>query len=190
MKHLRLAGTAVVVALVVLGIWVASSKVRTGDVENASETPNTAYDYDARDVVVQQMGPDGKLQYELEAKQITQLPRNGQISAQSLVMHHDPADAPPDGTNRWTMTADRADLPEAGTAITLQGNVHAEGKPPRSRATVTVATEQLTYNLDTQDLFTGKPANVTWGDSKLRCGDLRMNMKGGTLDLDGCNANF
>jgi lipopolysaccharide export system protein LptC len=54
-----------------------------------------------------------------------------------------------------------------------------------------MVTEQLTYNLDTQDVVTDKPVDLAWGSSRLRCGDLRMNIKRGTLSVESeCNGTF
>ncbi len=80
MKKLRVLAAVMVVALALLAIWVAGTGPQAGGpAANAGDTSASAYDYEAHDVVVQQMGPDGALQYELEAKQITQLPRNGRF---------------------------------------------------------------------------------------------------------------
>ncbi|MEO6081129.1 MAG: LPS export ABC transporter periplasmic protein LptC [Steroidobacteraceae bacterium] len=192
MKNLRVLATVMIVALAALAIWVAGIKPRAGGTAAGNpDTPGSAYDYDARDVLVRQMGPDGALQYELEAKQVTQQPGNGQISAQDLVMHHDPAGGAPDGANRWTLTASHANLPESGTAITLQGQVHAQGRPPNSRAQISVDTDLLTYNLETQDVSSDKPVDFSWGDSRFHCGNLRMNIKLGTLSVESeCNATL
>jgi LPS export ABC transporter protein LptC len=192
MKKLRVLAAVALVAVAALAIWLAVSGPEPGGAAaNNGDAAANSYDYEARDVIVRQMGPDGALQYELEAKQITQLPRDGHISAQQLVMRHDPAGSPPGGADRWTLTADRADLPEAGAAITLQGQVHAQGRRQNSQALVSMVTEQLTYNLDTQDVVTDKPVDLAWGSSRLRCGDLRMNIKRGTLSVESeCNGTF
>lgn len=186
MKMLRTWGTILIVALVALGIWMASTGARPGrQPEARSETPVSAYDYEARDVLVQQMSADGTLQYELEAKHISQLPSNGQISAEDLVIHHDPAGSAPGGTNRLTLTAQRADLPESGDQIKLQGKVRAQGRPLESRALMSFATEQLTYDMRTQEVFNSMPVDFTWGGTRLHFGSLRWNIKQGTFGVNG-----
>jgi LPS export ABC transporter protein LptC len=191
MKRLRVLATIFVVAAAALAIWVAGTGVRTGRTGDASrETATSAYDYEVRDVVVQQMGPDGSLQYEIAARQITQEPKNGRISAQDLVMHRDPPGTASGGPDRWTIRADRADLPESGSAITLQGKVHADGRTGNSRVPVSVATEQLTYNLETQDISMERPVDFTWGNSTSHCASVRMNIKVGTVVQLNCNATF
>jgi LPS export ABC transporter protein LptC len=192
MKKLRVLAAVMVAALALLGIWVAGTGPRPdGAAADNADSPDSAYDYEAHDVVVRQMGPDGALQYELEARQISQLPRNGQISAQELVMHHDPAGSLPGGANRWTLTADRAVLPESGTAITLAGDVHAQGRPQNSQEQVVVLAEQVTYDLQTQDVSSDTPVDVTWGRSKFRSTDLRLNIKRGTINVEsGSNGTF
>jgi LPS export ABC transporter protein LptC len=191
MKKLRVLAAVALVAVAGLAIWLATSGPEPGGAAaNNGDAAANSYDYEARDVIVRQMGPDGALQYELEAKQITQLPRDGHISAQQLVMRHDPAGSPA-GEARLTLTADRADLPEAGAPITLQGKVHAQGRQQGSQALISLNTEQLTYNLATQDIVTDKPVDLAWGSSRFRCGDLRMNIKLGTRHVESeCNGTF
>jgi LPS export ABC transporter protein LptC len=191
MKRVRVLATLFVVAVAALGVWVASTGTRSGRTNtDTSETSSSAYDYEARDVVVRQMAPDGTLQYELTAKKVIQQPQSGQISAQDLVMHHDPAGSVPGGPNRWTLRADGADLPEPGGAITLKGDVRAAGRPENSQARVSLATEQLTYNLGTHDLSIDTPVDYTWGNSTLHCARLRMNTRLGTVVQSKCNGIF
>ena len=185
MKRLRVLATIFVVVVAALGIWVASTGMRTGGSGGAnSDTAATAYDYVVRDVVVQQMGPDGTLQYEMSAKQITQQPENGHITATELVMHRDPPGSPPDGPDRWTLRADRADLPEPGGAVTLTGKVRGQGRLQNSRATVSLATEELTYNLQTQEVSTRRPVDITWGGTSFQSGDAYVNIKSGVIKVD------
>jgi LPS export ABC transporter protein LptC len=191
MSKLRLGAVIFVVAVATLAIWVAGNGMRTGRSGGATgEAPGSAYDYEASDVVVRQMGADGSLQYELSAKQITQQPQGGQITAQDLVMHRDPAGSEPGGPNRLTLRADRADLPEAGGVINLQGNVHAEGRPENSQALFSLATKQLAYNLETQDVSIDRPVDYSWGKSTFHCASLRMNIKLGTVVQSKCNGTF
>jgi LPS export ABC transporter protein LptC len=185
MKRVRVLATLFVAAVAGLGIWVASTGTRSGrTATDQSETSSSAYDYEARDVVVRQMGPDGSLQYELTAKQVNQQPKNGQISAQDLVIHHDPAGSVPGGPNRLTIRADRADLPESGAAITVKGKVRAEGRPQNSRATISVVTDELNYDLNTHEISTRKPVAVTQGGSTFHSDDLRVNIKSGDIVVD------
>jgi LPS export ABC transporter protein LptC len=182
---LRILGTIFVIALAGVAIWVAGTGTRSGSQRgNRSEAPTSAYDYEATDVRIQQMGADGTLQYELEARHIAQLPSNGQISAQDLVIHHDPAGSAP-GTNRLTLTAQRADLPESGDEITLQGAVHAQGRPQNSRALISLTTERIVYDMRTQDVVASKPVDFTRGGMRARCGSLRGNIKRGEFAMNG-----
>jgi LPS export ABC transporter protein LptC len=191
MKRVRVLATLFVVAVAVLGIWVASTGTRSGrTATDNSETSSSAYDYEARNVVVRQMGADGILQYELTAKRVTQQPKSGQMSAEDLVMHHDPAGSVPGGPHRWTLSAERADLPEPGGEITLKGNVHAEGRPENSRTRLSLATEQLSYNLATQDLTIDMPVDFTEGNSTLHCARVHMNILLGTVVQSKCNGIF
>lgn len=191
MKPLRVLASLFVVAVAGLGIWMASTGTRTGRADDQQdEAPAGAYDYEVRDVVVQQMGPDGALQYELSASQITQQPQNGRITATQLVMHRDPPGSAPDSPNRWTLRADRADLPESGDIITLQGKVRAEGRPRNSRELFSIATEQLSYNLESQDITIDQTLEYTWGASRFQCGRLRVNISRGSVVQSKCNGTI
>ncbi|MEO8315644.1 MAG: LPS export ABC transporter periplasmic protein LptC [Pseudomonadota bacterium] len=180
MNKPRLLAALFVLAVAGLAIWVASSGMRQGQGDGTKkDTPTSAYDYQATDVVITQMGTDGTLQYELSAKQISQEPNKGQIAAQDLVMHRDPPGSPPGGPNRWTLSAKHADLPEMNGSITLQGNVHAEGRPENSQATVVVAADELTYNLQTQEASSKKPVVVTRGNTTIDAQSLHLNIRTG-----------
>lgn len=182
---LRLLGAAVVVALAALAIWVAGTGTSKGPTAASEDEAGSTYDYEAHDVVVRQMGADGELQYEIEAKQVTQLPRNGRISAQELVMRHDPPGSPAGGTERWTLTADRADLPELGGAITLEGGVQASGRPKGSRSPLMLQTEKLTYDLESQIISTDSATEVTSGGDRLHTPKgLRANIKSSVLEIE------
>jgi LPS export ABC transporter protein LptC len=184
MKGLRVLVILCIAALAALGIWLATG-TRTAHTDSGQEaTAGNAYDYEVRDVVVQQMGPDGSLQYEIQARQITQQPRNGQITATDLVMHRDPPGTSPGGPNRWTVRADSAELPQDGDVLTLKGSVTAQGVPENSRKRISVATEELTYNLQTQDLSTSKLVDITLGTSSFRSDDARVNIKTGAIKVD------
>jgi LPS export ABC transporter protein LptC len=184
MKKSYLLGAVFVVALAALGAWLAGTGQTTTQVAAPeAESTDAAYDYDARDVVVRQMGPDGALQYELVAKQVTQQPRNGRITASELVMHHDPAGTTPGGPRRWTLTADRADLPEAGDVISLQGKVRAQGRLKDAAAPVTMVAERLDYNLTTQDLSSDQKVDLAWAGGRLQGRGLSANIKSGDVAL-------
>lgn len=185
MKRMRVLATIFVLAVAAIGIWVASTGVRKGGTDGEkSDAAGTAYDYVVRDVVVQQMGPDGTLQYEMSAKQITQQPENGQITATDPVMHRDPPGSPPAGPNRWTLSAVQAELPPAGEALTLRGSVRGQGRLENSQVTVSLATEKLSYNLQTQEVSTREPVDITWGGNSFRSGDVYVNIKSGVIEVD------
>jgi LPS export ABC transporter protein LptC len=185
MNKLRLLAGLFVLLLGLAAVWLAGNADRgkTATTADADSGPS-AYDYEARDVIVRQMGPDGKLQYQIEAEQITQLPKSGRIAATALVMHHEPPGAAPGGENRWTMTAESAELPAQGSVVTLQGRVRANGRPLKSNALVTLATEQLEYDLDSQKLSSDGDVSMTWGNNSGQGRRLRANIKTGVVALE------
>ncbi|MEO6186300.1 MAG: LPS export ABC transporter periplasmic protein LptC [Steroidobacteraceae bacterium] len=185
MKKSYLLGAVFVILVAGLAAWLAGvGRSSAPVVSAAADSTDSAYDYDARDVVVRQMGPDGSLQYEVEAKQVTQQPRNGRISASNLVMHHDPAGTTAGGPRRWTLTADRADLPEQGDVVSLQGKVRAQGRLEEAQAPVSLVTEQLDYNLTAQSLASDQAVQMTWAGGTIRGRKLRANIKSGDVSLE------
>ena len=145
---------------------------------------STAYDYEARDVIVRQMGADGRLQYQLEAREITQLPDSGQISAVGLTMRHDPPGTAEGGAYRWTLTADRAELPPDGNAIQLSGQVRARGRLQGGTTDIRVATEQLQYDMDAQEVSSSGQVTLNWGCISLKGRNLRVNIKTSDVALE------
>src|SRR5690242_20742889 len=78
-----------------VALWLGSTGRSSRDLAAQTADPTqVAYDYEAQDVVLRQMGPDGRLAYQIEAKQITQLPDSGRVIAQSLTLYHDPPGTP------------------------------------------------------------------------------------------------
>jgi LPS export ABC transporter protein LptC len=170
-------------ALLVLLLLVAAGALWTWRSGQDGETtpggaapPQQAYDYEAHDVVLRQMGPDGRLQFQVEARQITQLPESGRIAAEGLTLYHDPPGTEPGGPNRWTLTADRGELPAEGGVVTLDGNVRARGIPVGGRSPVTFAAARLQYDMTTQELCSKDEVQLTLGSSIARVQGLCFNV--------------
>lgn len=182
---MRKLGALATVVLAALAIWLASTGTRQGSgSKDDGSTVDSAYDYEAREVLVRQMGPDGTLQYELEAAHIAQLPSDGQIAAEDVVIRHYPEGAS-SGSNAWTLTAQKATLPEGGEVISLQGQVRVRGRTEPSQASITLATEQLTYDIQSQEVLARTPVDFTWSGVSLHCGSLRANIRQGTFGVNG-----
>jgi LPS export ABC transporter protein LptC len=167
--------------------WVGRDESGGPGAEGGSDAAQVAYDYEAHDVVLRQMGPDGRLLYQVEARQITQLPDSGRITAQGLTLLHDPAGTEPGGPNRWTLTAERGELPAEGGVISLAGDVRAQGVPVGGRARVTFLTPQLQYDLDTQELSSSEEVQLTWGGNSMKARGLSFNI--GTSEVTGSDVN-
>ncbi len=142
-----------------------------------------AYDYEAHNVVLRQMGPDGRLAFQVEAKEVTQLPDSGRITAQGVTVYHDPPGTGIGSPNRWTLTADNGELPAEGGVITLAGRVHAHGVPVGGKQEVTVSTEHMRYDPATQELSSDDEVLVTMGGSSMQGRVLRANMKTSEVTL-------
>lgn len=184
MKRLRSTILLVVLVLVAGAIWWSGAG-RSGPGDDTAVADDTvAYDYEAHDVVLRQMGPDGQLQFQIEAKEIRQLPDSGRMTATGLTMTHDPPGVAPGGPNRWTMTADSGELPSDGGVVTLKGNVRANGRPVEGKQVLNFASDQLTYNLDTQEVTSDTEVTMDWGRSKLRGRGLKANIRTGDVQLE------
>lgn len=176
-------GWRILLLLVVLGAGAAAFWLsRTPDQGNADDSADAAqlaYDYEANDVVLRQMGPDGRLAFQIEAKEITQEPDSGRISASGITMYHDPPGTEPGGPDRWTLTAEKGELPAEGGVVTLTGKVRAQGVLGKNRTQMTVATERLRYDMTAQVLSVdeGDAYRLTYGSMRAQGRGLSANIK-------------
>lgn len=152
----------------------------------AAPATQAAYDYEAHDVVLRQMGPDGRLAYQIEAQQITQLPDSGKVIAQALTLYHDPPGTPVGSPNRWKLTADQGELPAEGGVVTLTGKAHARGIPVGTSTAVNVATERLRYDIAAQELGSDTEVQLDWGKARMRCRTMQANIATGDAMLESC----
>lgn len=174
----------VVVGLVVAAAYLAGTRQPESGPARPNEADTATYAYEAHDVVLRQMDASGALQYQLEADSVTQLPRDGAIEAHDLTMHYDPAGESGNGSQRWTLTASGAQLPEASDVVKLAGNVQVVGQVPQSTAPIRFRSEQLDYNLKTQDLASRTAFELDWGGSQFSGRGLRANIKQGTVSVE------
>jgi LPS export ABC transporter protein LptC len=152
----------------------------------AATAPQSApqFDFEARDVVLRQMGPDGRLQYELAAQRFAQAAGGGGVLAEDLTMYHDPPGTVPGGAHRWTLTAAAARLPADAEVISLQGEVRASGVPLGRRAPVHVSAERLDYRIASQEVSTATDVQVEWGASRFQGRGLTFNVNTGAWALE------
>jgi LPS export ABC transporter protein LptC len=158
------------------GIWYGLAN-RGGDAAAMSTAPTDAasYDFEAQDVQVTQMGPDGRIRYQLQAKRIAQSLESGEVRAEDLTIHHDPPGTEPAGPNRWTVTAKGADLPPQAEQITLAGDIHVSGVPRGRKIPVVLRTEQLTYDVAREEIATSSDFLLEWGASTFTGRGLKVN---------------
>jgi LPS export ABC transporter protein LptC len=186
MKRLLLA-MLVLAGLGAAALWLSGTQdARNGKAGTASEAAMAAYDFEATDVVLRQTDATGRLQYEIEADRIIQLPDNGTIEASGLTLHHDPAGTEPGSPNRWTLTANAAELPTGATAVVLNGAVRAEGRLLGSNLKLQVATEQLRYDMDLLEFTSEQPVDLVWGaGNRFRVEkNMRVNIKTSDMELE------
>jgi len=186
-----IAGLAIV-ALLAAGAYIAGSGPRGGSgPADPNEADAAAYDFEANAVVVRQTDAEGRLLYRIQAAHVAQLPREGAISANDLSMHYDPPEAPADGSQRWTLTAQSAKLPANGDIVELQGAVRVSGRLQDSPSVATFSTERMDYNLKTQDISTAAPVELHGGGVRLSSDTgLHANIKEGTVELESAHAQY
>lgn len=189
--------TILFAVLVVLAVgagafWLSGTdRGAAGDRGDERETPDLAYDFEARDVVVQQMDESGRLLYQIEAERIAQLPDNGRIAATGLTMHHDPPGTETAGPYRWTLSAGSAELPADGSAVSFQGNVTARGRLQTNNVDLQLSTEQLDYDLEAGVISSDAEVALGWGKGVTGRGrPLRVNLKQGTTELGYISGSF
>lgn len=193
MRGVRIAGLVLLLALTAMAAWFWNVRqMEQGQAGDGAQPLPAAYDYEAHDVVMRQMDPDGRLAFQIEARQITQLPDSGRITALGLTLYHDPPGTPIGGPNRWTLTADRGELPAEGGVVTLTGNVRARGIPVDGRFPLTITTQSLRYDMNTQELSSDELVRFSRGNNGIQ-GEgrgLRVNVRTGVLELEKGNATF
>mgnify|MGYP005811779015 CR=1 FL=1 len=172
-----------VVALIVAGAYIAGSGTRgTTGPADPNDADTAAYDFEATTVVVRQMDSAGRVQYQVNAARVTQLPSDGAMEASDLTMRYEPANAPADGSERWTLTAQSAQLPESSDTVELKGRVRVQGNLPGSKIPATFLTERLDYNFGEQEISTTAPVEMQWGGTRFReDAGLRFNIRKGTV---------
>jgi LPS export ABC transporter protein LptC len=191
MRAWRLIVLLLLLATGAAGLWYAKSHLPdAGQSGTAQADQQVAYDYEAHEVVLRQMDPDGRLSFQVEAREITQLPASGRMVAKTLTLFHDPPGTVVGGANRWTLTADSGDLPALGGVVTLSGHVRAHGLPVGGRSPISIATEHLRYDMTKQELSSDVPVQMDWGGKKMRCDKVQANIATGAVTLEFCNATI
>jgi LPS export ABC transporter protein LptC len=193
MRGVRIFGLLLLLALAGTAAWFWNVRqMEQAHDATGREPPQTAYDYEAHQVVMRQMDPDGRLAFQVEARQITQLPDSGRVTALDLTLYHDPPGTAVGGPNRWTLKADRGELPPEGGVVILTGHVRAHGIPVEGRSALTITTTSLRYDMATQELSSDELVRITLGANGIQ-GEgrgLRANIRTGSLELESGNATF
>ena len=176
---LALALTGLIVDAAYLTGISQQARTQTG---KSNDADRAAYDYEANTVTVRQMDESGRLQYEIEAQHVAQLPKDGAVMASKLTMHYDPPGRKIDESLRWKLTADSAHLTENSDVVALKGNVVARGRFSPAAGTTTFTAGSLDYNLKTQVLSNKVPFKVEWPGGQFAGVGLQANIKQGTID--------
>lgn len=150
----------------------------------ARQGPEALYDFEAQGVVLRQMDADGRLQYEIQAEQIVQLPGNGGIRATQPVFHHDPPGVEPGGPKRWTLTAKEGTFPAGGRAISLSGQVVVQGTPRDSNTPLRLAANELVYDMEREQATAAGEVEITAGRNSFGGRGMRVNVATGRVELE------
>lgn len=183
MKRWRWLIAVALIGLIVAGAYFTgiSQQART-DAGKPNDADASAYDYEANTVTVRQMDETGRLQYEIQAEHVAQLPKDGAVMASKLTMHYDPPGRQNDASRRWNLTANSAQLPETSDIVVLKGNVVVKGRLKPSSAPITFTSESFDYDLKSQDLRNKGAFRVELGGNWFKGEGLRANIKQGTID--------
>jgi LPS export ABC transporter protein LptC len=174
-----------VIAVLALAFVLGRGGNTPGDSSTHDEPATFKYNFVAHDVIVRQTGSDGKLQYRLEAERVEQRPEDNQISATNLTAHYETPVAKADpAAGNWKLTADHAMLPDDGKLLQLRGAVRVTGQPPATSAPVTLATNSLDYDMQTQEITSHEIVDVQMGEQRLQGTGLQANIRLGTLRLE------
>ena len=172
-------------------IWYSMSGSQgSGDAGPAAEAADHARDFEAQDVEVTQMGPDGHVRYRLEAERVAQSLDTGDVRAEELVIHHDPPGTTPGGQNRWTVTANAAELPAQSEILTLSGNVRGRGIPKGRRNPVLFSTPRLSYDVRSQDVESDTEVTIEWGASRFNSQGFKLNINSTELTTNEGSGTF
>lgn len=172
------------VLVTVIGAAVWFGLLQRDQPASARPAPEALYDFEAQGVVLRQMDAEGRLQYEIQAEQIVQLPGNGGIRATKPVFHHDPPGVEPGGPNRWTLTAQEGTFPAGGRAISLSGNVVVRGTPRDSDIPVQLAANELVYDMEREQAVAAGEVQITAGRSSIGGRGMRVNIATGRVELE------
>jgi LPS export ABC transporter protein LptC len=184
MKPLRIIILVVLLGLGAMAVWVAGRG--GGDSQQAEDKGPAAqaYNYEAEDVVLRQMGPDGRLQYQVEAQQIRQEPQSGRIAATGITLYRDPPGEPIGGPQRWTLVADQGELPPDASVILLSGNVRASGRPQQAKALLNATTERLRFDPARDEVTSDAEVALRWGGISARTNGLKVNVRTGVVEIE------
>ncbi len=113
-------------------------------------------------------------------------PRTTRSRPRSLTAHYEAPDAKAGAADasHWKLTADHATLPEDGKLLQLRGTVRVTGQPPAATAPVTIATNSLDYDTQTQEITSREIVQMQMGAQKLQGLGLQANIRLSTLRLE------
>jgi LPS export ABC transporter protein LptC len=169
---------------IAIAVWFRAGGPGAGSRTADASGPDAEFDFEAQGVVMRQMDADGRLQYEVVANRIVQLPDGGPMRASGLTLRHDPPGTEEGSVHRWVLIAAEAVLPAAGRVLTLSGSVTAKGLPQGQRTPLELATDEITYDLVTQELLARGRVEINLGPSIVRGGGLRANATTGEVALE------
>lgn len=123
-------------------------------------------------------GDDGLPLYRLDADRIDQPQPQGLIYLTNPKLDYQIQDG-----NRWTLTAERGQMPQAADVADLSGRVHAEGLPTGSQKPLRIDTEELHLDMAQHVATSAVLVHVSWGGDRLDGRGMRADLKNDTLTL-------
>lgn len=163
------------------GAWFALRGTGTPTALAEAEPDGDRYDFEAQQVVMRQMDARGRLQYEVEAERIVQLPDRGAVQATTLTLRHDPPGTVTGGDHRWTLNAAEGELPADGRIVRLKGDVRATGVPQGRTTPIGIRTDSLSIDMDSQVVSTDDKVQLSLGRMNARLDSVSANIATGEI---------
>lgn len=175
---LRIAGALAALALIAAS-FLLGRDMREAQSEVPGEPTVEQPGYSARDAEIVETAADGQPRYRLHAARIEQQPRESSIEMYDIDMSYR-TEAGLD----WQLTADRGRMPQDARHVLLQGSVVVSGLPPRTEHVARISTEELSFDMQSERLYTQAPVAIDWSGHRLTALGLVANLKEQRLSLE------
>jgi len=143
----------------------------------SAEAPRLGIGYYANDATLTGTDDDGHILYRISAATVQQMPADGSVSLQSVLVNYDPSQEVP-----WSLRSDTGRIPPGGKIIELSGNVVAATRAADSPA-ATIRTDLLEFDASTYVAATDRKVVIDYAGSTVHATGLRAMLRQDRLEL-------